>query len=141
MYCGLGKFIYFDSQLPIMKYIYLLLTLCMLTSIVGVASAGNRTIDNPMDIIDKGKVLKSASDSWDNGLSGPGYLVIGIILVFAVAVIIIGILLGTAKKTIGKLSGNNDDYDRGSEMMSTSVLSAVMIIIAFVILGLAFSMW
>ena len=129
-----------------MKYKYILLGLLlfgMLTSIATAANPKNTTIDdgNLNDIIDKKEIIKATAKAWDGGLSGPGYIIIGIAGAAAVLAIVIGILGGAAQSASGKFTGNNDSHAKGMSMIAVAVGSAVLIIVSMVVLGMVFAAW
>ena len=129
-----------------MKYKYILpilLLLTILTSIASAAPAKNETFGKGSlnDIIDRKEMIKAANAAWDGGLSTPGYIVIGIVIVAAIVVIVVGVFGGGAQMVAGRFTGNNDEHAKGKSMIGVAVGSAILIIVSLVIVGLVFAAW
>lgn len=93
------------------------------------------------DIFDKKEIVASAKSAWaDFGPAG-GNLLIGVGLLVAMLSILICLLLGAGIMNLGKIGSNNDTHSKGKEMMGTSVLSAVMLVLLLCFIAMLFKGW
>lgn len=127
-----------------MEFKHILLALLVLSLIVGIGSAAekNKTFDGGLnDIIDKKEMTKAAKSAWDGGLSTPGYIVIGIVIAIAIAAIVTGVFAGGAQMVLGQVKGSNDEHAKGRSLITVAACSAILMIIALVIISLVFASW
>jgi len=124
-----------------MKYKHILLVLLTILLLTSIVSAKKMNVTNPNDLFDKGEMMKSAKDAWDGGLSGPGYLVLGVLLLMFGLSALGGLVLGGAFSNIGRARSNNDAHSMGNAMMATAVTSVVLVVVGMALISMFFKLW
>lgn len=120
-----------------MKWIYILLTLTLLLCCSGIVSAADTNTTTDMSkIVDMEKVKAEAGNFWDAAnKDNAGYMVLGIAAVGCIVIIFLMLFYGTGKSAIGNVSGDANQTNEGRKIVSNSVLSVVLLVIALMIIG------
>ena len=107
----------------------------LLLCTIAIASAGNET--NIANIVDMDKVAESANDVMSTpDVSNKVYLLLGIVLAAFLLSVAYAILSGATIANIAKRSGDNDQYSRGMDGMSTGAKTVIAVVILFAVVAL-----